>query len=72
MSTIKVFPFKYYDAEQDIWLEGRGMCTEETIKRMREKDPTKAHEAIEPRAIEIDESELSETGRYYPPAEEGK
>ncbi|MCK2149614.1 hypothetical protein MYE70_11150 [Marinobacter alexandrii] len=67
MPTIRVFPFTYYDAEQGVRREGAGMCTEESIRGMREKDPTKDHQVIESRSIEIHESDLSETGRYYPP-----
>lgn len=67
---IKVFPFTYYDAEQGIRREGAGMCTERQIKGMRDKDPSKDHQILESRAIEIDESELSETGRYFPPTED--
>ncbi len=66
MPKIKVYPFRYYDAEQGIRREGAGMCTEEKIKEMRKNDPTKDHQMIESGAIEIDESELNETGRYYP------
>jgi hypothetical protein len=33
---------------------------------MKNKDPTKDHKIIESRAVEIDESELNETDRYYP------
>ena len=67
MPKIKVYPFTYYDAEQGIRRDGNGMCTEEKIKEMRKNDPTKDHQIVESRAIEIDESELNETGRYYPP-----
>jgi hypothetical protein len=67
MALIKVFPFTYYDAEQGIRREGAGMCTEEKIKEMKKNDPTKDHQIVESRAIEIDTADLNETERYYPP-----
>ena len=46
---------------------GSGMCTRDAIRQMREKDPTKDHRAIESSEVEVDESELTETGRFHPP-----
>ena len=67
MAKIKVYPFIYYDAEQGIQIEGSGMCTGIQIDEMRKKDPSKNHQMIVSRGIEIDDSELSGTDRYYPP-----
>ena len=67
MAIIKVFPFTYYDSEQGIRLPGSGMCTEEKVQSMRENSIEKDHQIIQLRGIEIDESKLAETGRYYPP-----
>jgi len=67
MPKIKVFPFTYYDAEQGIRREGAGMCTEEKINKMKNSDLIKDHQFVESCGVEIDESELTETDRYYPP-----
>ena len=69
MQKVKVYPFTYYDAEQGIRREGAGMCTEAKIAEMKKNDPIKDHQIIDSRGIEIDASELNETGRYYPPSD---
>lgn len=67
MARIKVYLFDYCDAEQGVRVMGSGMCTREAIRQMREKEPTKKHRAIESSEVEVDESELNETGRFHPP-----
>ena len=67
MARLKVYSFHYYHAEQGDRRMGSGMCTRDAIRQMREKDPTKDHRAIESSEVEVDESELTETGRFHPP-----
>lgn len=66
MTKKRVYPFTYYDKEQGARFYGTGMCSEELILQMRKKDESKDHEIIWSEGIEVDESELTETGRYYP------
>ncbi len=66
---VKVYPFTYYDAEQGSRFYGKGMRTEESINKMREKDKSKDHEIIWSKGIEVNETDLNETGVYYTPDE---
>lgn len=67
MARIKVYSFDYYAAELGVRVMGAGMCTSDAIRQMQEKDSAKDHRAIESSEVEVDESELTETGRFHPP-----
>lgn len=67
MAGKKVCSFDYYDPEQGVRVMGSGMCTRDAIREMREKSPEKDHQAIESSEVEVDESQLTATGRFHPP-----
>jgi hypothetical protein len=62
MATITVYPFKYYDPKNGIYKMGSGMATEETISKIE------GAIIIRSEAIDIDDSELTQSERYYEPA----
>lgn len=67
MAKLKVYSFDYWSQEQGVRVRGSGMCTSDAIRQMREIDPAKDHRAIESSEVEVDELQLTETGRFYPP-----
>ena len=63
MVAIIVYPFTYYDPQQDIHERADGMCTEERIARIE------GATIIRSLPKQIDDSELTQSGRYYEPPE---
>lgn len=63
MAIITVYPWSYYNEKQGIREMGEGLVTEDTIARMGDKvrDPKIDINA----AKHVDDSELTQSGRYY-------
>lgn len=63
MTIITVYPWTYFDEKNGIRREGKGMVTEDMVAGMGDKvrDPKIDSTA----GVQIDDSELTQSGRYY-------
>ena len=64
MAKIIVYPYTIYNPKNDSHELARGMCTEETILKI--KNAT----IIKSKPKEIDDSELTQSDRYHDPSQE--
>lgn len=63
MAAITVYHFTYYNPQQDSHEKADGLCTEETISRIG------GATIIRSLPKQIDDSQLTQSGRYYEPHE---
>jgi hypothetical protein len=64
MATITVYPYTIYNPKNKSHGLAKGMCTEDVISKIKDS------KAIRESAINIDDSELTQSGRYYAPSQE--
>ena len=65
MTTITVYAFTMYNDEQGIHVRAHGMVPKETVEKI---DTAKI---IKTESKQIDDSELTQSGRYYEEEPEG-
>jgi len=70
MSNIDVYSFDYFNLEHGCRFPCRGMITKEKLSELKQEYPEKEYQIFTDSRVEIDESKLSETGRYHPPADD--
>lgn len=59
MAIVTVYAFKYYDPKNDLFKMGKGMTTKEEISKIADA------EIILSSAREVDDSELTQSRRFY-------
>lgn len=66
MPLVTVYQYRIYDGKNHLYDLPDGMCTENTISQIKNSI------IIRESAKQVDDSELTQSGRYYDPSQEKK